>query len=85
MNTKEMNIKELEMVNGGKDNGYFICKPGIPLPKPIGPINAVSVIPGIPLPRPVEIPGPETIDEGPNSVPCPTPLFLGDFVCFTMC
>ena len=44
MNTKEMNMKELEQVNGGKDNGICTSKPDYPtpVPKPVG----------YPMPRP---------------------------------
>ncbi|MBQ6507190.1 MAG: bacteriocin [Clostridia bacterium] len=42
MNTKEMNMKELEQVNGGNDNGIISGKPNYPFPQPVG----------LPMPRP---------------------------------
>ena len=80
MNTKKMNINELEQVSGGKDYGTILLKPCAPIIRPTGPIYA-----NIPLPQPIEIPGPEAFNEGQNSVPAPAPLFSGDIVRFTMC
>lgn len=42
MNTKEMNMKELEQVNGGNDNGIISGKLNYPFPQPVG----------FPMPRP---------------------------------
>ena len=46
MNTKEMNIKELEKVNGGEDYGKYLLKPGVPIPRPIEIPCPVTVIEG---------------------------------------
>ena len=52
MTMKEMNMKELEMVNGGEDKGSVVCKPvGYPMPQPVGypmprPNNIVKPFPG---------------------------------------
>jgi bacteriocin-like protein len=56
MNTKEMNIKEMEQVAGGD---FFIGNP-IPRPWPIDPIMPVirPFDPIIPVPQPVDNPFP---------------------------
>ena len=46
MKTKEMNIKELEKVNGGEDYGTILLKPNPPIPRPIEIPQPVTVIEG---------------------------------------
>ena len=41
-NEMELNMKELEQVNGGKDNGMNSGKPDCPVPQPVD----------LPMPRP---------------------------------
>ena len=42
LNEMEMSMKELELVNGGKDNGIIFGKPDYPFPQPVG----------LPMPKP---------------------------------
>lgn len=42
MEKMEMSMKELELVNGGKDNGIIFGKPDYTFPQPVG----------LPMPKP---------------------------------
>ena len=42
MEKTEMSMKELELVNGGKDNGIIFGKPDYTFPQPVG----------LPMPKP---------------------------------